>query len=324
MNSHLNQLREAVENGLAQLSFPAEPTKLYEPIRYTLSLGGKRIRPILTLLGAQLMGLDPKKAMHQALAIEIFHNFTLVHDDIMDDAEVRRSLPTVHKKWDEDVALLSGDGMMILAYQELFQAESSKLPQLQSIFSKAAMEVCEGQQLDMDFATRSDVSIDEYLEMIRLKTAVLLGAAASIGAVVGGANDDQIISIKKFAESMGIVFQIRDDYLDAFGAQSEFGKQIGGDIKEGKRTWLYLKALELCSTDSERTEIIDAMNYSDPEKRIEQVLNSYERLGIKDKAEEEINRMSQESTLLLENVEGDEKTKELLKELVQFLMGRTT
>ena len=186
------------------------------------------------------------------------------------------------------------------------------------------MEVCEGQQLDMDFATRSDVSIDEYLEMIRLKTAVLLGAAASIGAVVGGANDDQIISIKKFAESMGIVFQIRDDYLDAFGAQSEFGKQIGGDIKEGKRTWLYLKALELCSTDSERTEIIDAMNYSDPEKRIEQVLNSYERLGIKDKAEEEINRMSQESTLLLENVEGDEKTKELLKELVQFLMGRTT
>lgn len=324
MTDHLNELRSALEQELKGLDLPTQPSKLYDPIRYTLSLGGKRIRPILTLLGAQLMGIDPLKAMPQALAIEIFHNFTLVHDDIMDDAEVRRNLPTVHKKWDEDVALLSGDGMIILAYQQLFKAEPDRLAQLQDIFSSVAMEVCEGQQLDMDYALRDDVSIDEYLQMIRLKTGVLLGSAMRLGAVVGQASDAQLEAIKAFSESMGLVFQIRDDFLDAFGDQASFGKQIGGDIKEGKRTWLYLKSLTECWTEDEKNEFISAMKVADPDERITQVMACYEKLGIKEKAEQEIDRMSEETFALLDSINGDSETKNILGDLVRLMMGRTS
>jgi len=245
MDNYLDKLRIEFESDLNSIDLPQDPANLYEPIRYMLSLGGKRIRPILALVGCELFGKPYSHAMNQALAVEVFHNFTLVHDDIMDSAEVRRSLPTVHKKWDTNIALLSGDGMIVIAYQHLFLAPTDKLKKLSDVFSKTALEVCEGQQFDMDYASREDVSLSEYLEMIRLKTAVLLGGSMQLGAIMADASNEQLDQIQQFAESMGLAFQIKDDYLDSFGDQKAFGKEIGGDIRERKRTWLTLKAIDL-------------------------------------------------------------------------------
>jgi len=320
MDSYLDKLRVELESHLSSLNLPSDPSNLYEPIKYMLSLGGKRIRPILTLVGCELFGKPYATAMNQALAVEIFHNFTLVHDDIMDSAEVRRNLPTVHKKWDLNIALLSGDGMIVIAYQRLFDAPTDRLKKLADVFSKTALEVCEGQQFDMDYAARETVSLGEYLEMIRLKTAVLLGGAMQLGGIMAEANDEQLNQVQQFAESMGFAFQIKDDYLDSFGNQSAFGKEIGGDIREGKRTWLTLKAFELLGDDKQR--LLDAYAINDISRRVDSVLAIYDEIGVKEYAEREIANYSDLALKTLAGIRGEESVKEKLSALVHYLINR--
>ena len=232
-----------VEQALAQLGLEQPPVNLYAPMRYLLDIGGKRIRPALALMAAEAFGGRPEAALPQALAVELFHNFSLMHDDIMDKAPLRRGKATVHHKWDLNAAILSGDGMLILAYQELAKCAPHLLPDLLSMFSQTALEVCEGQQMDMDFERRADVSTDEYLAMIAFKTAVLLGCSLYLGARVGGADDAAARQLYTFGLALGMAFQLRDDYLDAFGNPEQTGKQPGGDILAGKKTWIYLHAI---------------------------------------------------------------------------------
>lgn len=230
-----------------------EPDNLYNPIYYILNLGGKRLRPILTLLTCDMFGGEVQKALNAALCVEIFHNFTLIHDDIMDDAPLRRGKQTVHEKWDINTGILSGDAMLIMSYQLLENYDSQSFKSLVSLFSKTAIEVCEGQQYDIDFETRDDVTIEDYLKMIEYKTAVLVGAAMQMGGIVAGASELDQKVIYDFGRFLGIAFQLQDDYLDAFGNPETFGKQIGGDIIENKKTYLYLKAIEFSNSDDEKT-----------------------------------------------------------------------
>ena len=230
-----------------------EPKNLYQPIDYILQIGGKRIRPILTLIAADIFSGDYKKAMPAALAVEVFHNFTLVHDDIMDDAPLRRGRQTVHEKWDINRGILSGDEMLILAYQHFENYEPIIFQKLAQLFSKTALEVCDGQQLDVDFETRNDVTIAEYIKMITLKTSVLVAAALKMGTIVAKADEEQGQHLYNYGLNLGIAFQLQDDYLDTYGDPETFGKQIGGDIIENKKTYLYLKALEVANdTDKEK------------------------------------------------------------------------
>ncbi|MDP4663063.1 MAG: polyprenyl synthetase family protein [Salibacteraceae bacterium] len=321
-DNHIAVLRQMIEKGLIDIPLPKNPTKLYAPMQYILALGGKRIRPILTLLGAELFGAEAKLALPQALAVEVFHNFTLVHDDIMDRADVRRNTPTVHKKWDDNVAILSGDGMMVLAYQLLADAKPEHLPTLFKIFSATALEVCEGQQYDMDLAHAEEVFMPQYIEMIRLKTAVLLTAAMQIGAKVAGANKADLDQIKVFTENIGLAFQIRDDYLDAFGSQADFGKKIGGDIIEGKRTWLTVRALEKANS-AQHKALLDAYADSDLDKRVKTVLELYKALNVEQDAQVAIEALSSTAMNGLEQVDGNESVKGELETLVHYLMGRT-
>ena len=234
-------------NYLQSKKWIKDPKNLYEPIDYILHLGGKRMRPILTLMAADIFSSNYKKALPAALAVEVFHNFTLVHDDIMDDAPLRRGKATVHEKWDISTGILSGDAMLILAYQYFENYEPIIFQKLAKLFSKTALEVCDGQQLDVDFETRKDVTIDEYINMIRLKTSVLVAAALKMGAIVAETNELDANLIYDFGLNLGLAFQLQDDYLDTFGDAATFGKQIGGDIIENKKTYLYLKALEVAN-----------------------------------------------------------------------------
>ena len=229
-----------------------EPKNLYEPIDYIIQLSGKRIRPILTLMAADILSDDYKKALPAALAVEVFHNFTLVHDDIMDDAPLRRGKKTVHEKWDLNRGILSGDAMLILAYQYFENYTPEIFQKLAILFSKTALEVCDGQQLDIDFETRNDVTIDEYLKMIRLKTSVLVAAALKMGAIVAESSEKNANLLYEYGLNLGLAFQLQDDYLDTFGNPETFGKQVGGDIIENKKTYLYLKAMELSSDDNKQ------------------------------------------------------------------------
>ncbi|WP_010523111.1 polyprenyl synthetase family protein [Aquimarina agarivorans] len=240
---------------LAQNNRVVEPVNLYEPVRYILSMGGKRIRPMLTLMGADIFGSTIEEALPAALAIEVFHNFSLVHDDIMDEAPLRRGNETVHSKWNVNTGILSGDAMLIQAYQNFEAYEPVIFVKLAKLFSKTALEVCEGQQYDVDFEDRSDVTQDEYLHMITCKTAVLVGAALQMGAIIAERNDKEQKAIYEYGKLLGIAFQLQDDYLDAFGDPKTFGKQVGGDIIENKKTYLYLKAIELGST-SQQEELL--------------------------------------------------------------------
>ena len=241
----------------------------------------------------------------------------------MDSADVRRGLPTVHKKWDQNIAILSGDGMLVVAYQYLMQADAAKLPKLAEVFSNTALEVCEGQQLDMDYAAQSAVSIEAYTYMIRRKTAVLLGGAMQLGAIVAGASDKDLALIGKFAEDIGFAFQLRDDYLDSFGDQESFGKEIGGDIKEGKRTWLTIKAYELANT-AQKERLDQAFASSDINHRIKEVTSIYQDLGVAALLTAEIARYSKQSAIALDAIDGSEEVKQQLRGLVAYLMGRTS
>jgi len=238
-------LSALISDELSRIEYPKTPSLLYEPIDYILGLGGKRMRPILVLMAHQLFDKNIEKAISPALAIEFFHNFTLLHDDIMDNAPLRRGQKTVHEKWNSNIAILSGDTMLVQAYQLIAEVDNTIIKQVLAVFSKAAIEVCEGQQWDMDFETQSDVSIPDYLKMIEYKTAVLLGAALQIGGITAEASKEEQNHLYAFGRDLGIAFQLKDDLLDAFGDAATFGKQVGGDIMANKKTYLYLKALAL-------------------------------------------------------------------------------
>jgi geranylgeranyl diphosphate synthase type II len=251
----IHQYQEFISDYLQSQSKNKEPKNLYEPIHYILQLGGKRMRPILTLMSAEVFDTDYAKALPAALAVEVFHNFSLVHDDIMDAAPLRRGNVTVHEKWDINTGILSGDAMLILAYQYFEEYEPIIFQALAKLFSKTALEVCEGQQWDVDFESRSDVTIPEYLKMIECKTAVLVAAAMKMGAIIAETSQENANLIYDFGLNLGLAFQLQDDYLDAFGNPETFGKQVGGDIIENKKTYLYLKAMEFASPN-EKEELV--------------------------------------------------------------------
>ena len=301
-----------------------EPSQLYEPIKYILALGGKRLRPVLTLMTADFFGNGYEKAMNAALAVELFHNFSLIHDDIMDNAPLRRGKETVHEKWDVNTGILSGDSMLILAYQ-LFEAyEPDMFRELAKLFSKTAIEVCEGQQYDVDFETRDDVTIAEYIKMIDFKTAVLVGAAMKMGAIVAGASESCKNHIYEFGRNLGIAFQLQDDYLDAFGNPETFGKQVGGDIIANKKTFLYLTALKNGTpTDAETLRHLYEVNPQDPSEKIEMVKTIFETSQAAKATVEEIERYTGKANTILDLINLSEEKKTQLREFGGYLMKRT-
>ncbi|MEJ2113391.1 MAG: polyprenyl synthetase family protein [Flavobacteriaceae bacterium] len=301
-----------------------EPANLYEPISYILNLGGKRLRPILTLISAEVFGTDYKKALDAALSIEVFHNFSLIHDDIMDDAPLRRGKETVHEKWDINTGILSGDAMLILAYQLFENYETSTFKSLAKLFSKTALEVCEGQQYDIDFEIRDDVTIPEYIKMIEYKTAVLVGAALKMGAIVANASQEDQEYIYQFGKNLGIAFQLQDDYLDVFGDPKTFGKQVGGDIIENKKTYLYLKSLEL-SSDENKTQLkyLYELNPKDNQDKIETVKRLFVLSRSDEKTQNEIENFTKKAFHVLDLINISDEKKELLKDFGKQLMTRT-
>lgn len=301
-----------------------EPKGLYDPIQYILNLGGKRLRPVLTLMSAEIFGSDFKQALNAALSIEVFHNFSLVHDDIMDDAPLRRGEVTVHEKWNINTGILSGDAMLIMAYQLFENYGAVTFQALAQLFSKTALEVCEGQQYDVDFETRQDVTIPEYLKMIEYKTAVLVGAAMKMGAIVAMASSNDQDGIYNFGKNLGIAFQLQDDYLDAFGDPKTFGKQVGGDIIENKKTFLYLKALEFASKDDKKTlETLFSQNLKDNTSKIEVAKSMFISSGSAEVTKKEIENYTNKAFSILETLNISEDKKELLKVFGNSLMSRT-
>ncbi len=300
-----------------------EPHNLYEPIAYTLDMGGKRLRPVMVLLACQAFGGEIEDAIPAALAIEIFHNFTLLHDDIMDHAEVRRNKPAVHIRYNENVAILSGDAMSIMAYQYLTKTESQNLQQVVQLFSKTAMEVCEGQQYDMDFEDTFEVSIEDYLKMIRLKTAVLIACSLKTGAIIAGASAVDAEHIYQFGINLGIAFQLQDDLLDVFADEEKFGKKIGGDIVANKKTFLLLKALEVANT-SQKSQLMEWINEKefDPAEKIESVKQIYLDLNLQDINQEMMDDFYQVALNELNTARLDPAQKNRILELGQLIMRR--
>jgi len=317
------ELYSLVEQKIQQLNFDKHPKELFEPISYMLSLGGKRLRPVLVLMAADLFGEDIENAVSAALAVEVFHNFTLVHDDIMDRSDIRRGKPTVHKKWDQTVAILAGDLMMIKATDILCETKTSDLKNLISIFNKAAAEVCEGQQIDMNYEKRNDVSVGEYLEMITLKTAVLLGCSLNLGAAIAKANASDMKNIYEFGKNIGVAFQIQDDILDSFGEGEKVGKKIGGDIATNKKTLLLIRAFELAdaSTKNDLQKLIeeDAKNV---DEKINAVLKIYEKVNVRKEAELLKEKYLATAFSHLDKISVDDSRKEILRNTANELMQR--
>ncbi|PQV48434.1 geranylgeranyl diphosphate synthase type II [Jejuia pallidilutea] len=300
-----------------------EPVSLYEPVAYILGLGGKRLRPVLTLMSADVFNGNFKEALNAALSIEVFHNFSLVHDDIMDDAPLRRGQKTVHEKWDVNTGILSGDAMLIMAYQLFENYEANTFQALAKLFSKTALEVCEGQQYDVDFETRNNVTIPEYLKMIEYKTAVLVGAAMKMGAIVAGASVADQDSIYEFGKNLGIAFQLQDDYLDAFGDPKTFGKQVGGDIIENKKTYLYLKALEF-SNETDKSQLQELFsNTNTSNNKVNLVKHIFTTSGSAEATKTAIADYTNKAFLVLESLNISDTKKMLLKNFGIGLMNRT-
>ncbi|NVK51314.1 MAG: polyprenyl synthetase family protein [Flavobacteriaceae bacterium] len=300
-----------------------EPVNLYEPVTYILSLGGKKIRPVLTLMAASIFSKNYKEALPAAYAIEMFHNFTLVHDDIMDAAPLRRGKETVHEKWDINTGILSGDVMLILAYQYFENYPPEIFLKLAKLFSKTAIEVCDGQQLDVDFETRNDVSIDEYVEMISLKTSVLIGAALKMGAIVAKAAEDDAQKLYEYGLNLGIAFQLQDDYLDTYGNPENFGKQVGGDIIENKKTFLYLKALELANqNDAETLKKLYQKKDKEKEAKITTVKALFDAYNIPAHINEQIETYTHKAFAVLETMQINKTVKESLLLFGKSLMTR--
>ena len=318
----LTEIQAILATEIEKINLSQEPQGLYAPIEYTLAQGGKRIRPALVLLACNLFSDNIQKAVSPALGLEIFHNFTLLHDDIMDKADVRRGKPTVHKKWDENTAVLSGDVMQIIAYQYVADVPEKELSRVLKAFSKMAVEICEGQQYDMEFENRKQVSAEEYLNMIRLKTAVLLGTALEIGTWIGGGNDDDAQLLYDFGINIGLAFQLKDDLLDVYGNQETFGKKIGGDISCNKQTYLLIHAKE-SAEGRDAEELAHWLNVAKPsDEKIEAVTALYNRLGVKKICEEKMDFYYQQAIAKLEEVSVAADKKQELMILARNLMSR--
>ncbi|WP_339887394.1 polyprenyl synthetase family protein [uncultured Flavobacterium sp.] len=319
----ISEYQEVISSHFNSLVVSKEPKNLYEPIQYILSLGGKRMRPVLTLMTAEIFDCDYKKALQAATAVEVFHNFSLIHDDIMDDAPLRRGKVTVHEKWNINTGILSGDAMLILAYQYFEEYEPNVFRDLAKLFSKTALEVCEGQQYDVDFETRDDVTIPEYLKMIEYKTAVLVGAAMKMGAIVAETSQENTDLIYDFGLNLGIAFQLQDDYLDAFGNPETFGKQIGGDIIENKKTFLYLKALEFGEKeDNEQLMHLFSVQPKDNSDKIETVKTVFNESGASKATQEAIKEYTLKAFETLEKMKISEEKKQILYVFGEKLMNR--
>jgi geranylgeranyl diphosphate synthase, type II len=301
-NSQLQDLQEKISAHIAKMGLDKSPGGLYEPVAYCLKNGGKRMRPVMTLLGCQLFGGDVEKAVPPALGLELFHNFTLMHDDIMDNAPLRRSQPTVHTKWGANAAILSGDVMFALAYKQMLEVPDQVLRKIMELFNQTVIEVCEGQQYDMDFESMDHVSEADYLEMIRLKTAVLPAACLQTGAIIAGASDEDAKKLYRFGECVGLSFQLRDDWLDVYGEEAVFGKKSGGDIIANKKTWLTIKAFELAGPgQKELLEKAFSGGIPDPQQKVKQVTGVYNGLGIQELA---VQKMEGYYRIAFEHLDG--------------------
>lgn len=317
--------QQQIEDALKDKKYGSNPKELYEPISYIMSLGGKRLRPVLVFIAADIFDGDTSKALHPALAIELFHNFTLVHDDLMDKAPLRRNQPTVHEKWNSNIAILSGDAMMVRAYQELCLADVAMLPQLLEIFSDTAVKVCEGQQYDMNYESMTKVSIQQYIKMIELKTAVLLGGALKIGAVIGTAREEDAQRLYDFGKHIGIAFQLQDDILDVYADAAKFGKQKGGDIIANKKTYLLLKAIEMAESNRYMKEELHqwiAAPQFDAKEKVEAVINIYNFLNVKELARAEMQKHYELALTFLKDIPVSEDKKQSLIAFAESLMVR--
>ncbi len=322
-DNDLNVYFRLIEDEISKLELEKQPRELYEPIEYILQLGGKRLRPILTLLTYNLFKANTEDVVKYALAVEVFHNFTLMHDDIMDQAPLRRGKPTVHEKWNNNIAILSGDVMLVKAYELFFDLDAPILSKVLKSFSVCAARVCEGQQIDMNFETRTDVSEAAYLEMIRLKTAVLVGFALELGAILGDASEDDQHLLQLFGENVGIGFQLKDDLLDVYADQKKFGKQVGGDILSNKKTFLLIKALELANPAqaAELNGWIDKEMF-DPIEKVEAVKNIYDQLHIHTLTADKMNSYFKIGFDALEQVALPAERKAFLKNFAEQLINR--
>ena len=318
------ELLEKIQKYIGELSYTHEPENLYMPIEYVLGLGGKRIRPVLMLMAYNLYKDDVEKIYQQAAALETYHNFTLLHDDLMDKADMRRNRPTVHKKWDENTAILSGDAMLILSFKMMMEScPLEYISEVTATFSKAALEVCDGQQWDMDFEKRLDVTVNEYMNMICLKTSVLLAASLKIGAILGGASAEDANLLYDFGIKMGLAFQLQDDYLDVYADSSVFGKNIGGDICSNKKTFMLITALEK-SSGKDKKELENWINAETfvPTEKIKAVTEIYNNTGVPGICMDKINTLYDEGLAILDKVSVDASLKTNLKNFTKQLMKR--
>ncbi|MHB9055513.1 MAG: polyprenyl synthetase family protein [Paludibacteraceae bacterium] len=319
-----DEIQALINSKIEQINWNRKPEGLYEPIGYVLSLGGKRIRPAVTLMSCNLYSEDILQAMNPALGLEIFHNFTLLHDDIMDHADKRRGKPTVHKKWNDNTAILSGDVMQIEAYKWVSEAPSDKLKRILDIFSQTAAEICEGQQLDMEFESREEVTTDEYIEMIRLKTAVLIAAGCQIGALAGGADEEDAQNLYNFGNNIGLAFQLKDDLLDVYGNETNFGKKIGGDILCNKKTFMLINALKN-SEGKTKNNLLYWIKNNDKKRQQEKILavtEIYNSLSLKEACENAMMHYFKNAKESLDKVKAVEERKSELRNLAQKLMSR--
>ena len=319
----INEYQEQFLLHLESQNFNKEPRNLYQPVDYILQLGGKRLRPVLTLMTADIFDVDYKLALPAAMAVEVFHNFSLIHDDIMDDAPLRRGQVTVHEKWNINTGILSGDAMLILAYQYFENYQPKTFRKLAKLFSKTALEVCEGQQYDVDFETRNDVTIPEYLKMIEYKTAVLVAAAMKMGAIIAQTSKENSKLIYDFGLNLGLAFQLQDDYLDAFGDPKTFGKQVGGDIIENKKTYLYLKAIEFSKTDEkELLAQLFSVHLEDNGNKITAVKEIFNYTGASAATQKAIQKFTLKAFETLEKIDISMDKKAILKDFGENLMSR--
>jgi geranylgeranyl diphosphate synthase type II len=320
----IKELKLMVDQRLVELQLRDQPPDLYDPIRYMLSLGGKRMRPVLVLMGCQLFNGEPEEALSPAIGIEVFHNFTLLHDDIMDDAPLRRSQPTVFRKWNPNVAILSGDAMFVKACQLMMDCPAHNVQEVMRVFLDTSLLVCEGQQLDMDFEMQDKVSIDAYIDMIGKKTAVLLAGALKIGAIIAGADNSSAEHLYRFGKNIGIAFQLKDDLLDVFGDEEMTGKQTGGDIIANKKTFLLLKAFELAS-DEDRRLLHHWMEKDSPvtDEKVRVIKQIYRRTGVRELGEAEMEKYYLDAMKDLESINTNASQKEPLLEFASQLMVRT-
>lgn len=317
------EILKKINDFIDQLPYERKPQSLYDPVKYVLSIGGKRVRPVLMLLAYNMYKEDPERILMPACALETYHNYTLLHDDLMDNADVRRGVPTVHRKWDANTAILSGDSMLVLAYHRMLQCDADKQPEVMSLFTETALEIGEGQQYDMEFENRNDVTEAEYIEMIRLKTSVLLACALKIGAILAGASSEDADNLYKFGEQIGLAFQLQDDLLDVYGNPKVFGKAVGGDITCNKKTYMLINAFQRAN-DNQRAELERWVNAKDFDRneKVAAVTDIYNQIGIRQICEEKINYYFEESKKYLAKVNVADERKEILRQYTAEMMKR--